>query len=166
MELALDAPIWVRMPIVEREGSFLSFARRVEPGLRAALVARYGRDRGSEALNDALLYGWRHWDRVQAMRNPAGYLYRVGERAGRRRRKRLDRLPSVSEQSHPWVEPRLSSALDGLSARQREVVVLVEALEWTHRETADLLGIRPASVQTHLARALTHLRSSLGVGNE
>jgi RNA polymerase sigma-70 factor (ECF subfamily) len=154
------------MPSVEREQPFLQFARSVEPALRAALVGRFGRDRGLEALNDALVHGWRHWDRVSRMSNAPGYLYRVGQRAARRRRRPLDRLPSAPEARQPWAEPGLWPALRSLSPRQREVVLLVEALEWTQREVADLLGIRPASVQTHLARGLERLRASLGVSDE
>lgn len=154
------------MSIVEREQPFLRFARAVEPGLRAALVAHFGRERGLEALNDALLHGWKHWDRVCRMSNPAGYLYRVGQRSGRNRRKKLDRLPDAPESHQPWVEPALWTALESLSPRQREVVLLVEALEWTQREAAELLGIRPASVQTHLARGLERLRDALGADDE
>lgn len=154
------------MSIVEREHPFLHFARAVEPGLRAALVAHLGPDRGLEALNDALVHGWKHWDRVCRMSNPAGYLYRVGQRAGRRRRKTLDRLPEAPQHHQPWVEPSLWPALQSLSPRQREVVLLVEALGWTQRETAELLGIRPASVQTHLARGMNRLRQALGVDDE
>jgi DNA-directed RNA polymerase specialized sigma24 family protein len=154
------------MSSVEREQSFRRFARTVEPGLRAALVGNLGPERGAEALNDALVHGWRHWERVQQMNNPAGYLYRVGQRAGRRRRKRLDRLPDAPASREPWVEPGLWRALQSLSVRQRQVVLLVEALEWTQREAADLLGIRPASVQTHLARGMGRLRDALGAGDE
>jgi len=154
------------MPPVDRESSFLRFARAVEPGLRGALVTYHGPERGLEALNDALLYGWCHWERVQGMRNPVGYLYRVGQRAGRRRRKRLRALPVLVDSGPPWIEPALAAALRALTPRQRQVVVLVEGYEWTQREAADLLGIRPASVQTHLARGLAALRASLGVDDE
>ena len=57
------------------EASFVEFARTAEPRLRHALVARYGADQGREAANDALAFGWRHWERVQGMANPVGYLY-------------------------------------------------------------------------------------------
>jgi RNA polymerase sigma factor (sigma-70 family) len=64
------------------------------------------------------------------------------------------------------VEPRLSDALLSLSKRQREVVVLVEAFEYTHQEAADLLGIGRSSIQTHLDRGLAKLRVGLGVDDE
>lgn len=148
------------------EASFVEFARAVEPRLRYALVARSGADRGCEAANDALVYGWRHWERVQAMANPVGYLYRVGQRAARRRRVVPRSDPFILEDRPPWVEPKLSAALARLSPRQREVVVLVDAFEWTHREVADLLGIRLSSVQTHLERGLSRLRAALGVNED
>lgn len=52
------------------EASFVEFARTAESRLRYALVARYGADRGREVANDALVHGWRHWERVQGMANP------------------------------------------------------------------------------------------------
>lgn len=147
------------------EASFVDFARSAEPKLRYALVAAHGAERGREAANDALVYGWRHWDRIRGMGNPAGYLYRVGQRAARRRRVMPRPDPIIPEDRPPWVEPKLSAALGQLSPRQREVVVLVDAFEWTHREVASLLGIRLSSVQTHLERGLARLRAALGVSN-
>ena len=148
------------------EASFVEFARAAEPKLRYALVARYGAERGREAADDALVYGWRHWDRIRGMANPIGYLYRVGQRAARRRRPAPPADSVVPEHRPPWVEPGLSAALARLSPRQREVVVLVDAFEWTHREVADLLGIRLSSVQTHLERGLARLRTALGVSGD
>ena len=145
---------------------FVEFARRVEPSLRIALVAGHGADRGLEAANDALVYAWRHWDRVQRLDNPAGYLYRVGQRIARRRKLPV-RIGGV-ERVHrdPWFEPGLPRALAALSTRQRQVVVLVASYQWTLREVADLLGIRLSSVQTHLERGMRRLRSELGVDDE
>ena len=141
----------------------MEFARVAEPRLRYALVAGHGAEVGREAAQDALVYGWRHWERVSGMANPVGYLYRVGQRAARRRRVMPRPDPIIPEDRPPWVEPKLSAALARLSPRQREVVVLVDAFEWTHREVADLLGIRLSSVQTHLERGLARLRTALGV---
>jgi len=148
------------------EGSFVEFARLAEPALRCALVAGHGAERGREAANDALVYGWRHWDRVQGMANPVGFLYRVGQHAARRRRLAPAADPVPPSTGPPWVEPGLSAALAQLSRRQREVVVLVDAFEWTQQEVAQLLGTRPSSVQTHLERGLARLRTSLGVSGD
>lgn len=120
-----------------------------------------------DALSDTLVYGMRHWDRVRRMGNPAGYLYRVGQRVARRRpRTSPVHPPEVPRGDAPWVEPHLSAALTTLSKRQREVVVLIEAFEYTHGETAELLGIARSSVQTHLERGLARLRLALGVDDE
>lgn len=147
--------------------SYEEFLRVVEPRLRYALVAGHGADRGMNALSDTLVYGLRHWDRVRRMKNPAGYLYRVGQRLARRRSPARPMLSAdVPRGEPPWVEPRLSDALLSLSKRQREVVVLVEAFEYSHREAADLLGIGRSSIQTHLDRGLAKLRIGLGVDDE
>jgi RNA polymerase sigma-70 factor (ECF subfamily) len=146
---------------MDGEAAFVEFARAVEPALRIALVAGHGVDRGRDAANDALVYAWKHWDRVRKLDNPAGYLYRLAERSARRRRLRPQVGLETQDHRHPWVEPRLSSALLALSSRQRQVVVLIESYEWTHAEVANFLGIGLSSVQTHLERGLARLRREL-----
>ena len=83
-----------------------------EARLRIALSAAHGLETGREAAAEALAYGWEHWDRIQTMENPAGYLYRVGQNQARRMRpKQPLSLPAVDPQREPWVEPGLPAAL-------------------------------------------------------
>jgi DNA-directed RNA polymerase specialized sigma24 family protein len=145
---------------------FVAFAERVEPRLRLAVVAAYGPYPGLDAVQEALVWAWEHWDRVTGLRNPAGYLYRIAMRkAGRMRPRRPSAIPTVPDDAMPWVEPSLSPALESMSAMQRQVVVLVAAYEYTQQETADLLGVRRTTVQTHLDRGLARLRTALGVSD-
>ena len=55
--------------------SFDAFVSRVEPGLKQAFVARFGRNDGVEAASEAFAYAWEHWADIKEMENPAGYLY-------------------------------------------------------------------------------------------
>ena len=68
--------------------SFTVFALQFEPRLRRGLIPALGVDLATDAAAEALAYGWEHWDRVGAMENPQGYLYRVARTAGRRLRRR------------------------------------------------------------------------------
>ena len=144
---------------------FEAFFAEVEPRLRRALVAGLGGERGREATAEALGWAWEHWARVRAMANPAGYLYRVG-RSRTRSRRRPVVFAAAAEASAPWVEPALVPALVGLSEQQRVVVVLVHGYGWSQREVADLLGVSPSTVQTHLERALGRLRAALEVSSD
>jgi DNA-directed RNA polymerase specialized sigma24 family protein len=150
------------MTTVEAEESFTVFAREVEPRLRYALVAAVGQELGQEAACEALAYGWRHWDRIRDLKNPAGYLYRVGRRSVRFDRRRVGFDP-VDVGRLPDVEPGLPEAMRRLSERQRLAVFLAYGLGWTRREVADLLGISQNSVGAHLDRGLAKLRTALGV---
>ena len=142
--------------------AFTAFIAEAEPRLRRALVARYGMQLGRDATLDAMVYGWRHWDRVSTMENPVGYLYRVG--ASRvRAPKKPPRLTEISDQHEPWIEPELESNLDALSEQQRVVVVLRHSFEWTYEEIAELLDVSISSVRTQLARGMEKLRTALEV---
>ena len=143
--------------------TFAEFHTRAEPQLRRALVARYGGEVGREATAEALAYGWENWDRIRAMSNPLGYLYRVGQSKSRRLWPRRQVFEERLEAVLPWVEPELPRALNGLSSRQRQAVVLVHGFEYTHQEVADLLGISRSSVQNHVERGLARLRNELEV---
>lgn len=145
--------------------SFGLFMESAEPALRKALIAGFGVELGREATADALAYGWENWERVRAMDNPAGYLFRVGHNKARRRRRR-EPAPAATQEGHsegPWFEPALVPALRKLSDRQRMVVALVHAFDFSMGEVADLLGITKSSVQVHEARAMKKLRRHLGV---
>lgn len=130
--------------------------------LSRAFVAAGGYERGQEALAEALAWAWEHFDELQAMDNPAGYLYRVGQSRTRRRR-RSAMFPAPGQDGIPDVEPRLTTALESLSERQRVCVVLVYAFGWSYQEVAELLGLSRSSVQNHVERALAHLRHVIGV---
>jgi RNA polymerase sigma factor (sigma-70 family) len=140
--------------------AFEAFFRETEPKLRRALVAAYGPDLGRDAASEALTYAWEHWERLSEMANLAGYLFRIGQTRGIRRKRQ-----PVLHDSPIWpeyqFEPALPAALAALSERQRLAVVLVHGYGYTLQEVADLTGLRKGSVQTHAARGLVRLRTAL-----
>ena len=145
---------------------FEQFVEDEGPRLRAGLVAAYGPEVGLDAVSEAMAYGWEHWDRLSSMANPAGYLYRVGQTAARRSRRRGPLMPVPAIDEAHDVEPRLPEALGQLSESQRTCVMLVHAFGWPQTEVAELLGMSVSSVRTHLARGLAKLQSSLEVGSD
>ncbi len=140
---------------------FEDFVAGIEPGLRRALFAVLGAQRGRDATAEALAWAWEHWDQIVKVKNPTGYLFRVGQSRSRTRRRRA--VHERNEWSEPLVEPQLRNALAGLSEAQRVAVILVHGFGWTMREVAELNGTQVTSVQTHLERGLRKLRASLEV---
>ena len=150
----------------EDDESYTRFFRETEPKLRRALIAAVGGEAGREAAAVALEYAWEHWERIRAMDNPAGYVYRVGRSRGGKlaaSNKRCFPAPLAASDRIPWVEPKLSNALERLTEKQRTAVMLVHGLDWTLTEVADLLSISPGSVNKHAQRGLTKLRTALEV---
>ena len=144
------------------EDRFAELVGSVRPRLARAFLAAFGAERGQEALAESMAYAWEHFDELEEMQNPAGYLYRVGASRSRGRRPAAV-FPSPEELGLPAMEPTLAPALASLSGRQRVCVVLVHAYGWTHDETADLLGLSRSSVQNHVERGLDRLRRAIGV---
>jgi DNA-directed RNA polymerase specialized sigma24 family protein len=140
---------------------FQDFVLEVEPRLRRALTSRYGNEEGREVTAIALAWGYQHWDRLSAMENPAGYLYRLACNRTRRRRRRV--LFEAAEHCEPAVEPGLVAALERLSEHQRVAVVLTLGYDWTLAEVAELTGSSVSTVKTHRRRGLAKLRRALGV---
>lgn len=145
---------------------FDAFVRRVEPRLRAALVAAYGPADGREATVEALSWAWEHWARLDDVAHPVGYLFRVGQSAVRRfgSRPLPIELTQILEQRSPEFEPELLPALASLPVQQRTVALLVHAYGWSQAEVAELLEISPSTVHEHLRRGLARLREHLEVG--
>jgi len=142
---------------------FEAFVKVAEPRLSRALAAAYGFEDGRDATAEALAYAWEHWARLQHIANLPGYLFRVGQTRSRRRRQPV--VFAVPDAPDYAFEPGLPGALAGLTERQRVAVVLVHGYGYTLREVAELIGIRPTTVQNHLSRGLERLRSQMGVTN-
>jgi DNA-directed RNA polymerase specialized sigma24 family protein len=118
------------------ERAFTRFVKETEPRLSYALAAAYGVEVGAEATADALAWAWEHWEKVRAMGNPAGYLYRVGQSKARRYHRPRTLFPTLPRREVPNVDPELPKALDALSPRQRAAVVLIHGFGFTEREVA------------------------------
>lgn len=141
---------------------FTAFVDDVEPRLRRALVALLGVDETHDAVADALIYAWEHWERVEHLANPAGYLYRVARSSARVRRPKRVRFLVPDEVRIPEVEPALVGALAELTPPQRAAVWLIHACGWSYQETAEALDISASAVGTHLGRGMDKLRNTIG----
>lgn len=141
--------------------AFTAFVREVEPKLRRGFVAAFGAQRGHDATAESLAWAWEHWERIEGMQNPAGYLWRVGRSRSRGSRK-IPFLMSEPSGSDPVIEPRLVPALRSLTVRQRTAVLLVHGYGWQLREVAELLGLGVSTVQNHVDRGMAKLRLAIG----
>jgi RNA polymerase sigma-70 factor, ECF subfamily len=126
------------------------------------------RDRGEaeDVMQEAFLRVWERWDRVGAMDDPAGYLYRTALNVYRQRIRRAsvavrraiglgaprDELAEV--ETHDLV----LRALGRLTPRQRVSVVLVDLLDYSSKEAAQLMGIKAATVRVLASQARSALR--------
>ncbi|MDW3220487.1 MAG: sigma-70 family RNA polymerase sigma factor [Acidimicrobiales bacterium] len=118
------------------------------------------RDQVHDGLAEAFAYAWEHWDEMDDVERPVGYLYRVAQSKTRRRKQGF--LPWNGDNAIPDVEPELVPALASLPASQRTAVWLVTACGWSQVDAADAMGITPSTVSTHVARGLDSIRASLG----
>lgn len=140
---------------------FETFFREAEPRLRRAFGARIAPSQTGDAVSAALEFAWQNWGRIARMEFPVAYLFRVGLSKSRGRKQGL--VPARPPTDSPHIEPELISAMQSLTRRQREVVWLVEACEWTPTEAAEALNLSVSAVRTHRTRGLERLRLHLGV---
>ena len=152
---------------LERASDFEGLVQAEHPRLYGALWL-ITRDRGEaeDVMQEAFLRVWERWDRVRAMDDPAGYLYRTALNVYRQRIRRAslavrraiglgaprDELAEV--ETHDLV----LRALGRLTPRQRLSVVLVDLLDYSSKEAAQLMGIKAATVRVLASQARSALR--------
>lgn len=154
-----------------------AFFDEVKNPLVGALTIRTG-DRliAEDLAQEAIARAWADWSRVSAMSNPRGWVFRVGlnlaashwrRAASRRRAERADEhdRTTVVERGPELLaveDLAVRAALQQLSRRQQEVVILRYYVRLDVNETAEALGIAPGTVKTQSHRALAKLRAVLG----
>jgi RNA polymerase sigma-70 factor (ECF subfamily) len=141
------------------------FRAEYETLLRAMFLLTGDRYEAEELAQDAFVKAYERWDRVGAMDNPTGYLYRTAANAHKsalRRIRNSARRALTSDTSDPISESddrdRLRRALAALPANQREAVVLVDWLGLSDVEAGYVLRISPGAVRVRISRARTSLR--------
>ena len=166
MNKTLETVVMTRLP-EDFESFFTDHRDRLFGALW--LVTR-DRHEAEDLAQDAFLRVWERWDRVGAMDDPAGYLYRTGMNLFRNRRRRA--LLAVrravhlapSDEQIDAVEERdpLMRALGGLTRGQRTALVLTDLLQMTSEEAGRILGVRASTVRVLAARGRSALRERMG----
>jgi RNA polymerase sigma-70 factor, ECF subfamily len=137
------------------------YRRQGERLWRSLLAYSGDREIASDAAAEAFAQLVRRGD---AVRDPERWLWRsafkiaAGELKERGRRTRIEVEPSY-EMEVPAVD--LVIALGELSDKQRAAVVLHDAVGYTNKEIAAIIGSTQAAVKVHVARARRRLRQRL-----
>ena len=157
----------------ERASHALSFELFFEAERRRLFRALYlmtgSVQEAEEIAQDAFLKIWERWDRVGAMEDPTGYLYRAGMNLTRSRVRRLVRAAKTSLSSEPSVDPygaadardAIVRAVAGLSPRQRQALVLAELLDRSTDDAAKLMGVTSSTIRTLLSEARKTMRTAM-----
>jgi RNA polymerase sigma-70 factor, ECF subfamily len=155
--------------------AFEAFFEAERDGLFGALVLITGdRHEAEEVTQDAFLAVWERWERVVAMDNPAGYLYRTAMNVFRRRRRRaalaVRRAIGLvhAEDAFAAADARqvVARALAELSRRQRAALVLTELLGFTSEEAGRALGVKPVTVRVLASQGRAAMKQNMERNDE
>lgn len=147
------------------ESSFaLTYQQRWTPMVRLAAMTTGSVAIAEEIVQDAFVQLHRHWERVDKPDSwlRAAVINGCRDWVRRRSREPTSRPPDADGFDTANVDAMVvRAALDVLSARQRIAVVLRYFEDLPEREIADLLGCRPGTVKSLLARSLPKLQKEL-----
>ena len=120
----------------------------------------------ADAVDEAFARAFAGWDRVQAMRSPAGWVYRVAVNEARRQLRRATReaaLLAAAPPPRPAPPPGGEGWLlvETLPLRQRAAVVLRHVAGLTEREIGEALGVTRSTISSSLADAYRSLAAQL-----
>jgi RNA polymerase sigma-70 factor (sigma-E family) len=154
---------------VTHDDGFVAFyeASR-DPCLRAVCALVGDRRLAEDLVAEGFARAWTSWPKVSKHPAPRAWVLRtaLNLRVSWWRRKRRE-LPLVAADyvspptSAEGLDPSLMAALNRLSPRQREVIVLRALLDLDTHSTATVLGIAPGTVTAHLSRAADALQRDL-----
>ncbi len=154
---------------------FEEFFDRHHPRLLRALFLVTGNEQEAEELmQDAFLAVWERWDRVSAMDDPAGYLYRTAMNRFRSRWRRSVRaaresirLASAGD-AFAEAEERdaVKRALASVTPRQRAALVLTEYLGYGSEEAGRILGVKAATVRALASQGRATMKQKLESNDE
>lgn len=168
-----DNTVSPRVPVArDTWHDFQEVIQEAAPRLFRIAVSMLG-DAGDaeDAVQETALAAWRRWRDTSAYPDPGPWLTRICvHRCIDRRRRSWGRLvplrsaSGVAAAPAASTDPDLERALKRLPARQRAVLVLHYQHGYSLDDCAHLLGCRPGTARSHLARGLATLRKELADG--
>ena len=131
-----------------------------------ALSILNNQQEAEDAVQDTMVIAWGRWHSVRDQERRPAWLKRVCVHRCLRVRRRLFAVERLSERERdprpsPTSDPDLDRAFQHLSPHQRAVVRLHYHEGYSLDECATLMGCRPGTARSHLARALASLRLEL-----
>ena len=152
--------------------TFAEWYRVAHPGLlESVLRAVRRRAVAEDALDEAFEKAFARWERVQSMRSPSGWVYRVAVNAARRQLtrevregERLAKHTAFHTAGRPSEPPPGGEAwllVGALPVRQRTAVVLRHVGGMTEVEVAGAMGVSRSTVSSTLASAYKSLGHAL-----
>jgi RNA polymerase sigma factor (sigma-70 family) len=137
--------------------------------VRALFLLTGNAEEAEEIQQDAFLALWERWDRVAAMDDPTGYLYRTALNRHRSLRRRAVRAARrATGQAHGGdafadTEERdaLAHALATLTPRRRQAIVLTELLGYRSADAGAAMGISDVTVRRLVQEARDGIRHAL-----
>ena len=170
-QVRVPAATDVRTHVTHDPRDFEEFFEGTHRRLFGALCLVTGdRDEAEEIMQDAYLKVWERWERVAAMDEPTGFLFRTAMNQFRSRYRRaivaLRRTgappPMTDELAVVEDRDEVVRALSELSPAQRAAVVMTTMFGFSSEEAARILGTKPSTVRAHAARARADVRANLG----
>ncbi len=145
-----------------------AFAVLYADAYRAAFRLLGNRAEAEDVAQEACARACMRWNRLTRRDNASPWVVRVATNLAidqYRRRTRARARPDNPPRTVDAADARridLHRALDRLTNRQREVVVLRYVVDLSEAETAEALGCAPGTVKSHASRGLAALRTALG----
>lgn len=168
-EAAGDVDASPETPPADAPG-FEAFFETEYPRLARSMYLVTGNAQEAEEIaQDAFLAAWERWDRVRAMDDPTGYVYRTAMNRFRSRLRRAARAArrmvgtADGRDAFAEVDERdaVARALGALTPRQRAAVILTESLGYSAEEAGRILGVQPPTVRSLASQGRAAMRGRL-----
>jgi RNA polymerase sigma-70 factor (ECF subfamily) len=161
--------------VLATEQSFEDFFElEQERLLRVLWMVTGSLQEAEDIVQDAFLSVWERWPKVASMESPTGYLHNAAMNIFRNRYRRakvgLRKATGIDRPVDAFgsIEDRISvsSALAGLTRKQRAALVLTDLLGYPADEAGRMLGVRGSTVRSLRSTARASLKDAKELANE